>query len=140
MKSYKIDAAGGIVTNDHDEVLLIFRRGYWDFPKGKVEEDESFPEAALREVSEETGLISLRITSELPSTFHTYIQNGQEILKQTYWFSMKSDCPEVLIPQIEEEITEIRWVKKEEVTGMLEESFETLKELWKKFNDSVIGY
>ncbi|MDR2980487.1 MAG: NUDIX domain-containing protein [Bacteroidales bacterium] len=130
MKLHKIDAAGGIVTNDRDEVLLIFRRGYWDFPKGKVEESESFPEAALREVSEETGLTSLRITSELISTFHTYIQNGQEILKQTYWFSMKSDKPEILIPQIEEEITEIRWVKREEVTEMLEESFETLKDLW----------
>ncbi len=37
-------------------LLLHYPRGYWDFPKGKLEEGETPLEAALREVKEETGL------------------------------------------------------------------------------------
>jgi len=29
-----MQAAGGLITNDKDEVLMIFRRGKWDLPKG----------------------------------------------------------------------------------------------------------
>src|SRR5688572_25121610 len=33
-----IQAAGGLVWNDMEELLMIFRRGKWDLPKGKIEE------------------------------------------------------------------------------------------------------
>ena len=45
-----IKAAGGVVFNANDEVLLIYRRGKWDFPKGKAEKGETIEETALREV------------------------------------------------------------------------------------------
>ena len=35
-----VAAAGGVVKNDKDEILSIFRRGNWDFPKGKIEDGE----------------------------------------------------------------------------------------------------
>ena len=35
-----IKAAGGLVLNERDEVLLIYRRNKWDLPKGKVDEGE----------------------------------------------------------------------------------------------------
>src|SRR6476646_10094607 len=46
-----IDAAGGVVINEQDAVLMIYRRGKWDLPKGKCDEGEEIAECALREVS-----------------------------------------------------------------------------------------
>ncbi len=57
-----IRAAGGIVirplTNGHHEVACIYResRGDWTFPKGKLDAGETFEQAAIREVWEETGM------------------------------------------------------------------------------------
>ena len=57
-----IRAAGGIVirpvANGRLEVACIFReaRGDWTFPKGKLDPGETFEQAALREVWEETGM------------------------------------------------------------------------------------
>jgi 8-oxo-dGTP diphosphatase len=57
-----IRAAGGIVirpvANGRFEVACIFReaRGDWTFPKGKLDPGETFEQAALREVCEETGM------------------------------------------------------------------------------------
>src|SRR5262245_16417883 len=55
-----IRAAGGIVlrsTPRGEEVMIVFRKRHqdWTLPKGKLHEGESFQEAALREVAEETG-------------------------------------------------------------------------------------
>src|SRR6267154_620027 len=36
-----IEAAGGLVQNEKNEWLIIFRRGKWDLPKGKIEGDET---------------------------------------------------------------------------------------------------
>src|SRR5215831_16424428 len=60
-----IKAAGGLVLNDHEEVLLIYRRNMWDLPKGKLDEGEKLRAAALREVQEETGLKNLEIVSSI---------------------------------------------------------------------------
>ena len=51
-----IVAAGGIVKNEEGKTLIIFRRGFWDLPKGKVEKGEKIINAAQREVEEETGV------------------------------------------------------------------------------------
>ena len=57
----QIIAAGGLVTNPHHEILWIFRRGFWDLPKGKLEEGETIQTCALREVQEETGIHKLQL-------------------------------------------------------------------------------
>ena len=51
----------------------MFKRGKWDMPKGRVESKQSKPEAAMREVQEETGLDidKLTIEGKLVSTWHT---------------------------------------------------------------------
>src|ERR1041384_5510821 len=49
-----VDAAGGVVENEHGGVLMIYRRGKWDLPKGKRDDEEDMSRCALREVSEET--------------------------------------------------------------------------------------
>lgn len=109
---YKIiPAAGGVIFNDKGQVLMIFRRGSWDLPKGKIEEDESIEEAALREVAEEVGLRDVEILEALPTTFHTYKnKKGKRCLKPSYWFKMQSQSTDVIL-QTEEEIEGSLWIK-----------------------------
>ena len=56
-----IKAAGGLVYNQENKLLMIFRNGKWDLPKGKLEEGESIENCAIREVEEECGISNLQI-------------------------------------------------------------------------------
>lgn len=108
---YKLmPAAGGLVRNFAQQWLLIFRRGHWDLPKGKIDAGESPEQAAVREVQEETGLQELTLGPALPSSFHTYRDSkDRRVLKQTYWYLM--DTPEThLRPQVEEDIEDAVWM------------------------------
>jgi 8-oxo-dGTP diphosphatase len=71
-----IKAAGGILlrsTPRGDEVMIVYRNRYqdWTLPKGKLQDGESFPEAALREVEEETGC-SCRLGAYLGAISYAY--------------------------------------------------------------------
>jgi 8-oxo-dGTP pyrophosphatase MutT (NUDIX family) len=127
-----IDAAGGLVKNDDGKWLFIFRNGKWDLPKGKIEKGEAVKKAAIREVEEECGIGKLKIINELPSTYHTYFMNGQEILKRTYWFEMFSDDNNTLTPQIEEGITEVKWIATKDLKQVYDNTFESVKEVLKE--------
>jgi 8-oxo-dGTP pyrophosphatase MutT (NUDIX family) len=140
-----IKAAGGAVKNEKNELLIIFRYGRWDLPKGKIatrkpravihgiQEKES-PElpgdAALREVMEETGLTKVRITGKLASTYHIYSHKEQLCLKKTYWFSMYAKSQQPLVPQLEEEISLVRWISSEEIQSIAAESYPSLKKIF----------
>ena len=68
-----IESAGGLVCNDSHHILLMFKRGKWDMPKGRIERDGTKEASALREVHEETGLTmkKLAVQGKLVSTWHT---------------------------------------------------------------------
>ncbi|MFT6996311.1 MAG: 8-oxo-dGTP pyrophosphatase MutT (NUDIX family) [Cryomorphaceae bacterium] len=105
----EIDAGGGLVRNENNEYLLIYRKGKWDLPKGKIEEDETPEQGALREVEEECGVNDLKLGVELTPTYHTYEQDGIRILKRTYWYDMTSAQKE-FVPQAEEDIEKAEWM------------------------------
>lgn len=112
-KNYKrINAAGGLVENDKNEYLFIFRHDKWDLPKGKVEEGENFENAALREVEEECGIKELSLKDLIVKTYHTYEMFGKLHLKTTYWYKMNSDFSGNFTPQLEESITQVEWKDK----------------------------
>ena len=104
-----LEAAGGFVQNPQNELLVFYRRGSWDLPKGKIDPGETPEQAAVREVQEETGLINLALGNFITHTYHTYELKGERILKKTWWYRMKTADTQ-LIPQTEEDIEEIRWV------------------------------
>lgn len=114
-----IQAAGGLVLNEKNEILVILRLGKWDLPKGKIEQGEKIDEAAIREVEEECGIDGLKIIKELSPTFHTYELKGKPVLKKTHWFLMKTDFSGKLIPQTEENIEDVKWMTLEEVKSVV---------------------
>lgn len=112
-----VTAAGGLVQNEKKEYLLIFRRGKWDLPKGKLDKGEKLEDCAIREIEEETGLKEVKLIKPLCVTYHTYHEGARFILKDSHWYIMKVKGSQQLVPQTEEDIHEIRWVKK---TGLAE--------------------
>ena len=107
-----VQAAGGLVSNANDELLLIFRRGKWDLPKGKLDKGEKLEDCAVREVEEETGLTNIELLAPLLITYHTYHEGSKFVLKESHWYRMKVSGEQQLIPQTEEDIHDIKWVKK----------------------------
>jgi 8-oxo-dGTP pyrophosphatase MutT (NUDIX family) len=106
-----IKAGGGLVINKNGEILFMFRRGKWDLPKGKLDPGESLESCAKREVIEETGVSQLELVRFLLITEHEYEERGDLILKETHWWLMKTNGNQPLIPQTEEDITELKWIE-----------------------------
>lgn len=126
-----IVAGGGLLLNENKELLMIFRRGFWDLPKGKLDDGETIEACALREVEEETGVAHLELGGLLGITRHQYFDPyiKEEVIKETHWYSMNVKGRPALIPQREEDITDIRWVPLQEVPALLENSFDTIREI-----------
>lgn len=123
-----VEAAGGVVKNELDEVLMIYRFDKWDFPKGKIEKGETIEITALREVKEECGVKNLEIIKPLSVTYHIYYEKSNVlVLKVSYWFEMKSILSEKLIPQTDEGIKMVKYIKKNELADMLENTYTNIK-------------
>ncbi|KXK38198.1 MAG: NUDIX hydrolase [Bacteroidetes bacterium OLB9] len=106
----EIEAGGGLVYNEDKEFLFIYRRGSWDLPKGKIEANESKKEAALREISEETGIKKMNIVKKLMVTRHTYRSNvGKRIIKKSHWYLIETK-KQPLKPQTTEDIEKAQWM------------------------------
>lgn len=107
-------AAGALVSNEFEEYLMIHRLGYWDLPKGKIENGEGIMRAALREIEEETGAKKVILKKYLLTTWHTYKIKKKRYLKQTYWFSASAPKQE-LVAQAEENIEKAIWTRFDEI-------------------------
>jgi 8-oxo-dGTP pyrophosphatase MutT (NUDIX family) len=105
-----VQAAGGLVENEKGDLLLMMRRGKWYLPKGKLDAKETLEHCAVREVEEETGLRNIHLGSPLLVTYHTYDENGKHFLKESHWYRMTVSGAQTLVPQEEEQITEVKWV------------------------------
>ncbi len=129
-----INAAGGLVRNNKNEWLFIFRNGKWDLPKGKIEKGEAIETAAIREVEEECGISKLNIVKKLSPTYHIYSLKGKMVLKRTYWFEMTCSDVSPLIPQMEEGITDVKWFNLAEAKQSSENTYESIKDILKYIN------
>ncbi|GAA4408958.1 hypothetical protein GCM10023187_31520 [Nibrella viscosa] len=120
-----VKAAGGVVFKG-DQMLLMFRRGVWDLPKGKLDEGESSREGAMREVEEETGL-RVDLDDKICTTWHTYTFNGSRILKRTKWYRMICVDESRMAPQEDEDIEQLAWMDRRQAQLALTNSFSSIR-------------
>ncbi len=104
----RIEAAGGVVTREDDdgtEVAVVHRPRYddWSFPKGKLDPGETFEDAALREVREETGLVC-KLGAELASARYEDNKGRPKVVR--YWLMRIVDDPGF---EPNDEVDELRW-------------------------------
>ena len=126
-----MEAAGGVVKNEKGDILIIFRNGKWDLPKGKIDgKKETHRQAAIREVQEETGLKTVKIIKPLATTYHIYIRHKRLILKPTFWFEMFALSTSKLKPETRENISIATWVEEEEMAEVQKNTFASLKEIF----------
>ena len=102
----EVHAAGGVVVED-GRVCLVHRPRYddWTLPKGKLDTGESFEDAALREVWEETGL-RCRPVRELEPARYRDNKGRRKVVR--YWL-MEVKADEGLAPN--DEVDELRWLE-----------------------------
>jgi 8-oxo-dGTP diphosphatase len=101
----QVEAAGGVVVKD-GRVLLVHRPRYddWTLPKGKLDQGESFEEAALREVREETGL-RCTLGRELARTEYRDHKSRPKVVR--YWLMEVEDGDF----EPNDEVDEVRWLE-----------------------------
>ena len=130
-----IIAAGGIVMNPNKEILWIFRRGFWDLPKGKLDPNETIEACAIREVMEETGIDHLVLGELILTTKHLYHDKylDTQVEKTTYWYAMTTNTLQDGIPQTEEDIEAIAWVKQADMAPYLTKTYDTIKAVMEAF-------
>jgi 8-oxo-dGTP pyrophosphatase MutT (NUDIX family) len=114
-----IKAAGGFVHFNYTHILFIFRKGKWDLPKGKLDANESLEICAVREVKEETGIRQTELKIHLHTSYHTYYEKENHLLKETYWYLLESKQMEPLVPQRGESIEKCEWVDIENIASYL---------------------
>ena len=111
MKERKEYAAGGIVGRGGKvllvQVLNLEGRIVWTFPKGHLEDQETWLAAGLREVEEETGW-KCRSLGLLSNVTYRFKRGGNPVFKRVRWYRMepieKTGRPDA------DEIRKTKWV------------------------------
>jgi 8-oxo-dGTP pyrophosphatase MutT (NUDIX family) len=117
-------------------VYLIMRStlGYWDFPKGKLETNETSEQAAVREVKEETGL-AIIVDEGFKQSISYFFKdrNGDMVSKTVIYFTA---------PTIESDVTvspehmDYKWLSFDEARATL--TFHNARQLLDLANEYVI--
>lgn len=126
-----IQAGGGLVKNEKEEALFIFRRNKWDLPKGKLDPGETLEQCAVREVGEETGLNDVQLEAPLLVTWHTYNESGKHFLKETHWYSMRAASDQSILPQQEEQITQLEWAGQQKIKKLIGNTYPSIVDVVK---------
>ena len=119
---HRTRSAGGVVTNDQGQVLVVSQHGTsWSLPKGHIDAGEDALAAARREIYEESGIRDLQLVREL-GTYERYkigLDGGDDFseFKAITMFLFRTS--EKLLRPVDPENPEARWVEKTEVMALL---------------------
>jgi 8-oxo-dGTP pyrophosphatase MutT (NUDIX family)/phosphohistidine phosphatase SixA len=129
MATTDVLAAGAVVFRPGKRVLLVHRPRYddWSFPKGKLDPGEHVTAAAVREVSEETGL---HVRLGTPLSPQRYSVTGGRTKQVSYWVGRVVGDDDVTAYRPNAEIDEVEWVPYDEAMDRLTYAYDraTLKE------------
>jgi len=114
MSSEEVQAAGGVVMREDGRFAVVHRPRYddWSLPKGKLDPGETFEQAALREVWEETGL-RCELVRELPPTRYT-VRGRPKVVR--YWLMSVVEDPGF---EPNDEVDELRWLSAADAAELL---------------------
>ena len=116
-------AAGGVIIKkekNRPRVLLIKDSyGHWTWPKGHIEKGESPEQAAVREISEETGQSKIEVIERLGKQEYYFTLKGKKIFKTVYIFLVKAAAREKLKVQTSE-IEAAKWFWADEALNTIE--------------------
>ncbi len=140
LRSGVATSAGGVVHRagqDGRELVIGRRRRErlgisWSLPKGTPVEGETLEETALREVTEETGLV-VEIHEALDSISYSFVRDGTRISKTVHYFLMVPTGGD--LSAHDHEFDEVRWVTFAQAASML--TFETERALVERAADRL---
>jgi len=118
----KTRSAGGVVTNDKGEVLVVSQRGQsWSLPKGHVDPGEDALAAAKREIYEESGIRDLELVRELGSYERHKISwdGGDDRSERKVITMFLFRTSEKNLKPVDPDNPEARWVEKSKVALLL---------------------
>lgn len=133
-------SAGGVVfrLDGREPLFLLIRDSYqnWGFPKGHVERGELPEQAAVREVSEETGLGALQVRGSIDTINWFFRFRGQLIHKYCHFYLIETVESETS-PQRAEGITACRWTRFGEAESLI--SYANAREVLRRAQEMVAG-
>lgn len=90
----------------------------WGLPKGGVESGETFAQAAVREVAEETGIDGV-VNRELGSITYSFYsrQDGGRIHKTVHYYLMRATGGDT--SRHDHEVSEARWMPLREALALM---------------------
>ena len=111
--SEEVHAAGGVMVRD-GKVAVVHRpyREDWSIPKGKLDPGESFEQAAVRELREETGFV-VELADELPEVRYHDHRGRPKLVR--YWLMRVTDGAFV----VNDEVDELRWLTPDDAAALL---------------------
>lgn len=119
MPKEKEKSVGAIVLNNKNQVLLIWQtqNKFWEFPKGKNEEDENELETLKREVKEEIGVEKFSLFKNFrEKTKYWYRRPGGTLIeKEVIFYLIRTGEP----IKLSSEHNKYKWVDIDEAITLL---------------------
>jgi len=128
--------SAGIVLfrNDSDKnefLLLNYPQGHWDFVKGKIEQNETSHETALRETKEETGITNIEFVDSFEeSVEYDFRFKKEDIHKKVIFFLAKTNEKNI---KLSHEHNDYLWLEYND--ALKKTTFENAKNVLTKANE-----
>jgi ADP-ribose pyrophosphatase YjhB (NUDIX family) len=118
----KTHSAGGVVTNEDGEVLVVSQHGTsWSLPKGHIDPGENALEAAKREIYEESGIRDLELIREL-GTYERHkigVDGGDDRSEVKFITMFLFRTRERSLRPVDPDNPEAKWVERSKVGALL---------------------